>query len=147
MRAISLLLLTALPLGAQVTPPLIDAIIQIESSGRASAIGDSGAAMGLAQFHRGAWQDTTAYRRSKGLITYPYTSATLPGPSRAYLDSWLTLNADRFLKATGRVATPGDLYAIHNLGFSGFQKRGFDILRCPSITRRKAQIITGRTDK
>lgn len=147
MRAIPLLLLTALPLGAQVTPSLIDAIIQIESSGRASAQGDSGLAIGLAQFHRGAWQDTTAYRRSKGLTIHPYTSASLPGPSRAYLHSWLTLNADRFLKATGRVATPGDLYAIHNLGFSGFQKRGFDILRCPSITRRKAQIITGRIDK
>lgn len=147
MRAIPALLLAALPLGAQVTPALMDAIIHIESSGRASVRGDSGLAVGLAQFHWGAWQDTTAFRRSKGLTIHPYSSASLPGPSRAYLHSWLTLNADRFRRATGREPSPGDLYAIHNLGFGGYEKRGFEILRCPSITRRKVQIITGRIDK
>jgi len=147
MRAIPALLLMALPLGAQVTPALMDAIIHIESSGKASARGDSGLAIGLAQFHRAAWLDTTAFRRSKGLTTYPYSSASLPGPSRAYLHSWLTLNADRFRRATGREPSPGELYAIHNLGFSGFEKRGFEILRCPSITRSKAQAITARIDK
>jgi hypothetical protein len=41
----------------------------------------------------------------------------------------------------GRKATGAELYAIHNLGFEGFRKAGFDLANCPAITRRKAKLI------
>jgi hypothetical protein len=147
MKSLALpLLLLALDSPAQVTQPLIEAIIRVESSGRASATGDGGSAIGLAQFHRASWLDTSAFRSSKGLPAYPYEYASQGWASRAYLHSWLTLNADRFRADRGRNPTPGELYAIHNLGYGGFQKRGFEIPRCPSITRRKAALITASLD-
>jgi len=136
-----LLLAGALSAHPSVTPGLLSQVIQIESSGRASAVGDSGLAAGLAQFHQGAWQDTSAWRAARGLPVFSYASATQPACSKAYLHSWLSLNAARFERATGRAPTGADLYAIHNLGFSGYQQRGFDLGRCPAITQRKAARI------
>lgn len=121
-----------------VTTRLVNGIIAIESSGKAWVTGDNGAAKGLAQFHLASWQDTGAWRSARGLPTYPYSAAYNPAYSKAYLHSWLELNAARFRKATGRAPTPADLYAIHNLGFSGYAQRQFDFAKCPSITKRKA---------
>jgi hypothetical protein len=124
-----------------VTPALIEQIITIESSGKANARGDGGKARGCAQFHFAAWLDVTSYRKANGLSTHPYAKAFDPMVARAYLHSWLTLNAHRFEDHTGRKATGAELYAIHNLGFEGFRKAGFDLANCPAITRRKAKLI------
>ena len=146
MKSTAILCLVSASLCAHpsVTPGVISQVIQIESSGRASVLGDSGAARGLAQFQQAAWQDCSAWRSARGLPVFPYASATHPDRARAYLHSWLTLNADRFQKATGRSPTGADLYAIHNLGFNGFAQREFDLSRCPPITRRKAAQMTQR---
>ncbi|CAB4161939.1 hypothetical protein UFOVP779_4 [uncultured Caudovirales phage] len=125
-----------------VTPALVEAIIEVESSNKPKATGDSGQARGCAQFHFSAWLDVTSWRKANGLSTHPFSKAYDPLIARAYLHSWLTLNAHRFEDATGRKATWADLYAIHNLGFEGFRKRKFDILNCPSITQRKAKLIS-----
>ena len=142
----TILLLVSATLGAHpsVTPGLISQVIQIESSGRASVLGDNGAARGLAQFHQAAWLDCSAWRAARGLPVFSYASATHPERARAYLHSWLTLNAERFQRTTGRSPTGADLYAIHNLGFSGYAQREFDLSRCPAITRRKAAQMTQR---
>jgi hypothetical protein len=124
---------------ATITPAMLDKVIAIESSGNASATGDRGAGLGLAQFHYAAWQDTSAWRAKQGLPVYPYHNALDASVARDYLHSWLSINAARFAKVTGRKATLVDLYAIHNLGFNGYQKRGFDIERCPAITLRKSK--------
>ena len=140
MKALLSLILCSSALAADpaVTPQLVSGIIAIESDGRAWVQGDSGAAAGAAQFHYASWQDTTAWRAARGLVTYPYSQAYSLAVTRAYLTSWLELNAARFRKATGRTPTPADLYAIHNLGFQGYAQRSFDFARCPSITKRKA---------
>ena len=120
----------------------VDTVIRIESAGRPSAIGDNGKAIGLAQFHQAAWQDCSQVRAARGLPTYPYSQAANPIAARAYLATWLAYLGDRFARATGRKATTADLYAMHNLGFSGYAKRSFDILRCPGITIRKTASLT-----
>lgn len=124
-----------------VTPQLIEDIIQIESSGQANAKGDGGLARGCAQFHYAAWLDVTSWRKANGLSTHTYAKAYDPMIARAYLHSWLTLNAHRFEDHTGRKPTGAELYAIHNLGFEGFRKAKFDLAKCPAITRRKAKLI------
>lgn len=120
----------------------VDAVIRIESAGKPSALGDNGAARGLGQFHWAAWQDCSQVRAARGLPTYPYSQAFNPIAARAYLTTWLAYLGDRFARATGRKATTADLYAMHNLGFSGYAKRGFDISRCPGITIRKTASLT-----
>lgn len=125
-----------------VTTALVEAIIEVESSNKPKATGDSGKARGCAQFHYSAWLDVTSWRKANGLSTHPFSKAYDPLIARAYLHSWLTLNAHRFEDHTGRKATWSDLYAIHNLGFEGFRKRKFDIVNCPSITQRKAKLIS-----
>ena len=140
MKATLLLILMTTQAWA-VTPQLIEDIIQIESSGQANAKGDGGLARGCAQFHYAAWLDVTSWRKANGLSTHTYAKAYDPMIARAYLHSWLTLNAHRFEDHTGRKATGAELYAIHNLGFEGFRKAKFDLAKCPAITRRKAKLI------
>jgi hypothetical protein len=120
----------------------VDAVIRIESAGRPDALGDNGAARGLGQFHWAAWADCSKVRAARGLPIYPYSQAFNPTASRAYLATWLAYLGDRFARATGRRPTTADLYAMHNLGFSGYAKRGFDISRCPGITKRKTASLT-----
>ena len=126
---------------ATITQAMLDKVITIESSGNPSARGDKGAGLGLAQFHYPAWQDTSTWRAKQGLPVFPYHKALDGAVARDYLHSWLSINAARFKAATGRVATLVDLYAIHNLGFNGYKKRGFDIERCPAITLRKSKLL------
>ena len=141
MKAALLLILMATQSFA-VTPALVEAIIEVESSNRPNVTGDGGLARGCAQFHYAAWLDVTSWRKARGLPTHSFSKAYDPLIARAYLHSWLTLNSHRFEDATGRKPTWADLYAIHNLGFSGFRKRMFDIVNCPSITQRKAKLIS-----
>ena len=141
MTYIPALLLSCASAMAAITQAQLDKIIAIESSGNPTARGDQGAGLGLAQFHYASWQDTTAWRTANGLDAYPYHKALDATIARSYLHSWLSLNATRFAKATGRKATLVDLYAIHNLGFNGYRQRAFDIGRCPAITKRKAALL------
>lgn len=126
-----------------ITDAQLDAIIKIESNGIADALGDKDStgnylAKGLAQFHSAAWIDTTAYRAMQGKPCYPYSSATDPIIARDYLRSWLELLANRYHKDTGLIPNVRDLYAMHNLGYAGYKSRGYYIMNCPAITRKKA---------
>ena len=129
-----LLLLVASTLHA-VTPGQVEAIISVESSGNPKAIGRLGE-RGLCQFFPAAWADTTAYRSRHGLPTYGYYSWALDeGVGREYATSWLTLIEERLKARLGRKPTIGEVYAAHQLGFGGFASKGFDLRRCPTITR------------
>jgi hypothetical protein len=128
------LLLAATSLHA-ITPGQVEAVIFVESSGNPKAIGRLGE-RGLAQFFPAAWADTTAYRARHGLPTYGYSTwATDEGVGREYATSWLTLLEERLTTALGRQPTLGEVYAAHQLGFAGFKAKGFDLRKCPTITR------------
>lgn len=142
MRILTLsLLLMCSAAKATITQAMLDKVIAIESSGNPSARGDNGAGLGLAQFHYAAWQETSLWRMKQGLPTYPFHKALDGTIARDYLHSWLSINAVRFTQVTGRKPTLVDLYAIHNLGFNGYRKRGFDITNCPAITVRKSNLL------
>lgn len=129
-----LLLLAACSLKA-VTPGQVEAVIFVESSGNPKAIGRLGE-RGLCQFFPAAWADTTLWRARHGLPTYGYyTWALDDGVGREYATSWLTFLEERLTARLGRKPTIGELYAAHQLGFSGFASKGFDLRRCPKLTR------------
>jgi hypothetical protein len=128
------LLLAATSLHA-ITPGQVEAVIFVESSGNPKAIGRLGE-RGLLQFFPAAWADTTRWRARHGLPTYGYSTwATDEGVGREYATSWLTLLEERLTTALGRKPTIGEVYAAHQLGFAGFKSKGFDLRKCPAITR------------
>ena len=133
MRPLLLILASATCLSA-VTPAQVDAIIRVESAGNPAAVGRLGE-RGLVQFFPAAWADTSRWRRAHGLAVYPYSLAHDLEAGYTYASSWLTLNEDRLRAALGRQPTIGELYAAHQLGFAGFRAKGFDLSRCPTITR------------
>jgi hypothetical protein len=134
MKLLALLLASA-SLGYAITPGQVEAVIQVESSGNPNAIGRLGE-RGLLQFFPAAWADTTLWRARHGLPTYGYgTWSTDAGVGREYATSWLTYLEDRLTIALGRKPTIGEVYAAHQLGFAGFKSKGFDLRRCPAITR------------
>ena len=128
-----LLILSAASLSA-VTPAQVDAIIRVESAGNPAAVGRLGE-RGLCQFFPAAWADTSRWRRAHGLAVYPYSLAHDLEAGYTYATSWLTLLEDRLRAALGRQPTIGELYAAHQLGYAGFRAKGFDLSRCPTITR------------
>jgi hypothetical protein len=139
-----LLLLLSASASAAVSPAWRDAIIQVESSGNPAAVGRLGE-RGLCQFFPAAWTDTSRWRRAHGLPVYSYALAHDPEAGLAYASSWLTLLEDRLTATLRRPPTIGELYAAHQLGFSGFKAKGFDLRRCPTITRVVAARLANAT--
>lgn len=118
-----------------ITPGQVEAVIKVESSGNPKAIGRLGE-RGLCQFFHAAWADTTLWRARHGLPTYGYgTWALDAGVGREYATSWLAMLEERLTARLGHKPTIGQIYAAHQLGFSGFASKGFDLRRCPKITR------------
>jgi hypothetical protein len=133
MTRLFLLLLSA-SASATVSPAWRDAIIRVESAGNPNAVGRLGE-RGLCQFFPAAWSDTSRWRRAHGLPVYSYSLAHDPEAGLAYASSWLTLLEDRLTATLRRRPTIGELYAAHQLGFAGFKAKGFDLSRCPTITK------------
>lgn len=129
-----LLLLSAASASATVSPAWRDAIIRVESAGNPAAVGRLGE-RGLCQFFPAAWADTSRWRRAHGLPVYSYGLAHDPEAGLAYATSWLSMLEDRLTATLNRRPTIGELYAAHQLGFSGFRSKGFDLSRCPTITK------------
>lgn len=119
---------------------LLDAIAQVESSGNAKAIGDGGKAVGMFQLHRAAWEDA---RRQCPRIGEHQLGALDPVRSRLAAESYLTILAARFHRATHHKPTPGELYACYNVGFSRFQSLGFDLQRAPRTTQKAVKKLEG----
>jgi hypothetical protein len=129
-----LFLLSAASRSATVSPSWRDAIIRVESSGNPAAVGRLGE-RGLCQFFPAAWSDTSRWRKAHGLPVYSYALAHDPEAGLAYASSWLSMLEDRLTATLHRRPTIGELYAAHQLGFSGFRSKGFDLSRCPTITK------------
>jgi membrane-bound lytic murein transglycosylase MltF len=123
-----------------VSERLLDAIAQIESSGRADAIGDGGKARGMFQLHRAAWRD--AQKRNPLVVDYE-TGSMNPAQSRLAARTYLTILAARFERATSRPPQPGELYAAYNVGFARFASLGFDVTKTPKTTQRAIAKLKG----
>lgn len=50
----------------------------------------------------------------------------------------LTHQRTQFLGIARRLPQRAEVYAMWNLGFNGFKRRGFDIARCPRVTQDAA---------
>ncbi len=120
------------------------ALAFVESSGKHAAVGDGGKARGAYQFHKGTWDEVSKRRAKAGLPTWDWQQAT----NAAAADDYATyaLNDIRLAlsKSLKRPVTPTDVYAVWNLGFRGYQRRGYDITQCPAITRRAAKKFEDR---
>jgi hypothetical protein len=102
---------------------LLDRIAMIESGNNPAAVGDVGRATGAWQMHAAARADA---RRLHGRA----------GTDRELAGALLVDIQKRLTVALGRTPTDGECYAVWNLGFSGFKRRGFDVAKCPAITRK-----------
>jgi len=97
---------------------LIDALIQVESGGKADAVGDNGKALGILQIHDAVIQDVNR------VSTYRFVHADALNPSAAkqicanYLRYW----GKQCEKSLGRPANYEELARIWNGGPNGYLK-------------------------
>lgn len=89
---------------------LLDAMIIVESSGDANAIGDDGDALGCLQIHRKYWADGTRFLG----VSWPYSDARDPIKARKVVRAYLL--------HYGRGASIESLGRIHNGGPNGHKK-------------------------
>lgn len=113
---------------------ILDEIARIESGGNPLAIGDKGRALGMYQMHRGTWDDACKRLGS----SWPHSDARFYGRARIVAANHLGWLQGQFQAATGLAPTAQDSYALWNLGFRGYQRRGFRIENAPRATRKAA---------
>ena len=138
------LTLTAGLLASEAVPePVVQAVEQVESSGRGALTpdGDGGKAVGPLQWHAVAWKDCSAIRRKAGLEVWPYSDARNPAKARDYARTWLTVLKVRLAAQIGRQPFPGEIWLAWNLGWSGFSRYGFQWAEVPSAKFDKARQV------
>jgi len=121
MKTLLLAGLLALASSAQaaLSPRLVSALIQVESSGRDHAIGDGGRAVGCLQIHPILVQDINAILARRGSPTrYTLADRFDRQQSVAMLEVYLGHYGQRL----GRTPTEQDLARIWNGGPSGWRK-------------------------
>lgn len=138
-----LALSAALLTSEAISEPIVQAVEQVESSGRGAATprGDGGKAVGPLQWHSVAWRDCSAIRRKAGLPVYPYADAAIPAKAREYARTWLTVLKVRLAERIGRQPFPGEIWLAWNLGWSGFEKYGFSWAFVPRVKFDKARQV------
>lgn len=106
----------------------LNALAIIESGGNMKAVGARG--------ERTAWQimDKTWVCYAKKGERRNSTADAFNVAARIYAHNYI-----RFVQATHNRPTHTDVYAMWNLGFAGYKRRGFQIERCPAITIKAAQ--------
>lgn len=134
---------------APVPDSWLDAVEQIESSGRGSATpdGDGGKARGPFQWWSVAWSDCSKVRKAQGLPVYPYSKARDPKASREYARTWLTHLRDRLTKEIGRPASAAETWLAYNMGFEGFRRHDFQWALVPSAKFDKALKVAQMSGK
>jgi hypothetical protein len=88
-----------------------------------------------------AWQYTSELRHREGQDVHPFNAAVNMTIAREYARTLLEEHSRRYAEQHGRPPTPAELYAMWNLGFDGFKRRG-SLARCPALTRDAAQRLT-----
>lgn len=139
---ITLALALAANLAADPVPDVwIDAVAQVESAGRSSAVGDAGLARGAWQFHKAAWADCSRLRKAAGLPVYPYSQATNRAKAREYARTWLTWLRDQLSARIGRKAYAHETWLAFNLGLTGFQAYSYQAALVPDKRYQAAMKI------
>lgn len=139
-----ILALSAALLAAEAIPePVLQAVEQVESSGRGASTpdGDNGLARGCLQWHAVAWKDCSALRLKAGLAVYPYADAAVPAKARDYARTWLTALKVRLAVQIGRQPFPGEIWLAWNLGWTGFSRYGFNWAHVPLKKFDKARQV------
>ena len=114
--------------------PWMRALSQVESGGNKDAIGKQG--------ERSEYQlSYVVYKHHIGregsyaeFIRYCHSDANVMYLVRTHA-KWL---AGMFINRTKRIPNNFEFYAMWNIGFHGFERRGFNIEKCPRITRNAA---------
>ena len=138
------LALSAALLASEAVPEaVVQAVEQVESSGRGSKTpdGDGGKAVGCLQWHSVAWKDCSAIRLKAGLPIYPYADAKAPIRAREYARTWLTVLKVRLAAEMGRQPFPGEIWLAWNLGWSGFERYGFSWAHVSRVKFDKARQV------
>lgn len=139
MKPVLPILLTLLPVCAAAVPEAwVERIGWVESRNDPKAVGDGARARGELQFWECAWRDVSAIRAARGLPVYSYAFAHDQAVARSYAKTWLDEIERRLAVVLRRAPNIGEVFAAHNLGWSGFARRGFDLARCPTKTRLAA---------
>jgi len=138
-----LALSAALLVSEAIPEAVVQAVEQVESSGRGSKTpnGDGGKAIGCLQWHSAAWSDCSAVRLKAGLAVYPYSDAKAPIRAREYARTWLTVLKVRLSTQLGRQPFPGEVWLAWNLGWSGFKRYGFQWADVPPAKFAKARQV------
>jgi hypothetical protein len=125
---------------APVPDAWVDAVEQVESSGRGALTpaGDGGHAIGPFQFWNGSWSDCSAVRRNLGLPVYPYTKAADPVIAREYARVWLAHTRRRLQDKVGRLPTLGETWLAWNLGITGYGRYNYNMQNVPDSKFMKA---------
>lgn len=122
--AILLLGVCSVGYGREVAPQrLLDAIMQVESKGKADAIGDNGEAVGAYQLHRIYVNEVNRIlyitsKNKKAIDTYGYSDRLDKAKSRSMTLIYLTYWAE-YHKLTDLVL----IARLHNSGPNGYKKK------------------------
>lgn len=117
----------------------LNLLAQVESGGRAWAIGDHGKAHGLFQMHAGAWSDVNRARAKRGAAQYNFSFAHNPTISREYAGEYLGILTNNFAVTRGHYPTAQQTYALWSLGLEGFKRRGFSMSKAPVKIKKSAR--------
>jgi len=111
------LLATAISATAD-TPRLIEALVRVESNGKANAVGDSGKAFGILQIHE------ITVKEANRLAQTRFTHADMMNPTKSREVATIVLNhyAKHIQKTTGREASEQELAYIWNGGASSWKR-------------------------
>lgn len=145
---LALLMMALAVRGSVVTQNFLDAMERVESGMDAGAVGDHGRARGSFQFHAGAWAQVNGWRAGAGLPAVPWQpGAHCRATARRFAFEYCRWLETSLASARGTPPTVEHLYAAWNLGLAGFQRRGFQLERCPAVTRRAAGRVRAMVEK
>jgi hypothetical protein len=124
------------------TPEFLKAVRFVESSNGLNTIGDNGESLGEFQLSEAAWLDVNAWRRSRGLKTYPYDRTVFHSYiGRVYASNYFTILYTELNRKLKKPPTHGELYAAYNIGLSSFAQCEFKMQRVNPVTRSRCERI------
>lgn len=112
-------------------------LARVESGNNPNAVGRLGE-RGLYQFRETAWRQVNTLRTRRGLPHLNYYLSKDPVVSRSFAVEYLRWLSNYYTTARRRSPSAAELYALWNLGPTGFKRRGFSLEKCPAVTRESA---------
>jgi hypothetical protein len=115
----------------------------VESAQGVFTWGDGGRSLGDYQLSEAAWLDVTAWRRSRGLPTFPYENHVWNQKvSRAYAADYLAILHRGLKRRLSRSPTAAEVYAAYNMGLNSFAQCRYQLGKVNATTARKCEQIT-----